>query len=420
MAVANGSRTHIRCPIHGFVSLDGWQREIIAQPAYQRLRRIRQLGMADATYPGALHSRFEHSLGVFHLATRLFDGIVARSGDRVAEHFGANADDFARMRRIVQAAALLHDIGHAPFSHVSEPLLPQSGGGLRAHEAYSAAIVRHRFADVIANHPDNRDFAITADEVADLLSGGSGDPVPGFWRGLVSGQMDADRMDYMLRDSCHLGVDYGRFDLERLLLKARAAEDLDGALVLGIEEGGWHAAEAMVLARYAIFTQVYFHRLTAVFEHHLRAVLDRILPGGSFPGNDAGSLEDYLAWDDWRVHGAIAAGEGGEDGWRIRNRCSFAQVRCTPEAAGDGDLQRIADAGAALGSLLAARLLAAKSSWHQPGPHDVTVFMDDGGCRNLSQISRPVGGLAPHRQVRLYVRPEDLETAQKVLATVPK
>ncbi len=107
----------IRDPIHGFIELDEWEWEIINQPAFQRLRRIRQLALADMVYPGATHSRFEHSLGMMHVATRLFEAIRQGNEDLLKSELNYKEEGFGRQCKLVRLAALLHDIGHGPFSH---------------------------------------------------------------------------------------------------------------------------------------------------------------------------------------------------------------------------------------------------------------------------------------------------------------
>ncbi len=131
----------IRCPIHGFIVLNDWEREIIDQPAFQRLRRIRQLAWTDQVYPGAMHTRFEHSLGVMHTATLLYDSIVQKCQD-ILKNRGYAKAAFDRYRHLVRLAALLHDVGHSPFSHGSEELFPsrENGEGKYTHEEYSAAM----------------------------------------------------------------------------------------------------------------------------------------------------------------------------------------------------------------------------------------------------------------------------------------
>lgn len=144
--------TEIRCPVYGFIELDDWERDIISQPAFQRLRRIRQLAWTDVVYPGAMHTRFEHSLGVMQMATRLFDSVKVRSTEILRSEYGYNDDGFGRYRRLVRLAALLHDVGHGPFSHAVETLAPERGDDssrLYTHEDYSTEIIRRRFKDVI-------------------------------------------------------------------------------------------------------------------------------------------------------------------------------------------------------------------------------------------------------------------------------
>src|ERR1700674_706334 len=109
----------VRCPIHGFVSLNDWEWTVISQPAFQRLRRIHQLAWTDYVYPGAMHSRFEHSLGVMHTAALLYDSIVSNSREVLRAELGYDDTGFRRNRQLVRLAALLHDVGHSPFSHAS-------------------------------------------------------------------------------------------------------------------------------------------------------------------------------------------------------------------------------------------------------------------------------------------------------------
>ncbi len=138
----------IRCPVHGFITLNDWEKEIISQPAFQRLRRIRQLAWTDHVYPGAMHTRFEHSLGVLHTATLLYSAIRQRSSDVLKEELGYTEDGLNRDLQLVRLAALLHDVGHAPFSHASEELLPENESGKKyKHEQFSAAIVRAELND---------------------------------------------------------------------------------------------------------------------------------------------------------------------------------------------------------------------------------------------------------------------------------
>ena len=154
------------------------------------------------------------------------------------------------------------------------------------HEDYSAAIVAKVMKDVIESHPFNQNHDIKAQDIADFLAGKPSVGRRLFWTNLVDGQLDADRADYLLRDSYHVGVRYGHFDLDRLLTTLTAIEDPEtGSPVLAIEEGGQHAAEGLIIARYMMFTQVYYHRTRRAYDKHLIAVMRTLLAEseGLFP-----------------------------------------------------------------------------------------------------------------------------------------
>ena len=138
-----GRTYEIRDPIHGFVTLNDWERDIINHPVFQRLRRIRQLSLTDMVYPGAMHTRFEHSLGVMQVATRMFDHICEKRRDFLTSELHFNDDGLGRDRVLVRLSCLLHDVGHAPFSHAAEGLMDKNTqtGKAYKHEHYSAAAV---------------------------------------------------------------------------------------------------------------------------------------------------------------------------------------------------------------------------------------------------------------------------------------
>ncbi len=407
----------IRCPVYGFVKLSDWEWQIISERAYQRLRRIRQLAWTDYVFPGAMHTRFEHSLGVMHMATMLYDGIAERSRDVLQSQLGYNEDGIKRHRTLVRLAALLHDVGHSPFSHAAEELFPVQNTESKErykHEQYSAAIVRRYFADVIKNHPLNTNYDFSADDIANLLEGAPESGKALFWRDLISGQLDADRMDYLLRDSLHSGVGYGHYDWQRLVHTTVAVpETPEGSPRVGIQEGGWHAAEGLIIARYFMFTQVYFHKTRVIFDYHLQGALADMLPSGCFPKPTDEELDEYLLWDDWRVLGLLADGKGGEEGTRLAKRDHFREIIHTPETPSTEDLERLEKWRRALGDLLAAEIPAEKS-WYKTGPADVQILTEapKQQVKPLSDYSSVVKNIQPVREVRLYARPESRDEAR--------
>ena len=405
--------TEFRCPVHGFIRVDPWERAIIDHPAFQRLRRIRQLAWTDQVYPGAMHTRFEHSLGVMHVATKLFERVVHRSGEMLVSDHQFNKDGFGRDKVLVRLAALLHDVGHGPFSHAGEHLLPVNPKTNKQyrHEDYSAAIIREQMRDVIECKDQKDNYGWTADDVAALIAGTSGVPRQVFWQELISGQMDADRMDYLLRDSLHAGVDYGKYDWRRLVnsvvavaQEGRGSDAGSARLRLGVTEGGLHAAEGLILARYFMFNQVYFHKTRVAYNHHLHQALKELLPGGAFPPPLGDGLKDFTAWDDWKVLGLIGARQGGDHGRRLRERDHYRQVYQTPERPGRADLKQLRE----VRKLLKGETIhedSAVKSWYNPDGEDIPVQFGS-GVRPLSQVSGMIGKLEKSGRVRLFAPPE--------------
>jgi HD superfamily phosphohydrolase len=277
-------------PIHRFIELDAGEVALLAAPSVQRLRRLRQLGLAYLAFPSAEHSRFTHALGALAIGTRAFDALRLHS----PEAFDSDRD-FAEKRRLLRASLLLHDLGHGPFSHACETVL-----GVR-HETRTAAILAL---------PELRDrlaaIGVDAAAVLGLITGAQdADPV---LRELVSGpNLDADRMDYLLRDTYFTGVAGGTYDSEQLIESLRILE-IDGRPQLGVEGRGVVALESFVLARYMMFATVYFHHTTRAFERVLHQVLERLWPDP----HALDEVEEFLAWDDFRVIDDIRPLEGDD------------------------------------------------------------------------------------------------------------
>jgi len=222
--------------------------KLINTPEFQRLRRIRQLGTSYLTFHGAEHSRFSHSLGVYDITRRIIDQF-----ERNAYH------DWPREERLVGlCAALLHDVGHGPFSHSLEQIFSTD------HEQWTCAIV---LGDTGINRVLREADEQLPARVASVIRKTYDEPIV---VSLVTSQMDADRMDYLLRDSYFTGVHYGAFDLDRIL---RVLRPYRGKIV--VKETGMHAVEAYLMSRYQMYWQVYFHPVTRSSEIVLRAIFLR-------------------------------------------------------------------------------------------------------------------------------------------------
>jgi uncharacterized protein len=218
---------------------------------FQRLRRIKQLGLALFTYQGAEHSRFTHSLGALHLMTRVLD--------RLSEKYSITPED----RAAACAAALLHDVGHGPFSHVMEKVL-----GFH-HESLTVAAVlsgETEVGEVLRSYSE-----ALPRRVADIIEGVFR---PAHLAQLVSSQLDVDRMDYLLRDSLMTGAKYGNYDLEWVV---NAIEIDEASERIYVAARGLYAVEEYLQARYYMFRQVYFHRTLRSAEAVLRSALRRAL-----------------------------------------------------------------------------------------------------------------------------------------------
>jgi len=369
----------------------------------------------------AMHTRFEHSLGVMHVATLLYDAICRKSGEILRSDLAYNQDGLARDRQLIRFAALLHDVGHAPFSHAAEELFPKGPGGKRyGHEDYSVAVINSDLHSAIEHHDLNANYGLHAEDVAALVKGSAKAKQPIFWRDLISGQMDADRMDYLLRDAYHCGVEYGKYDLKRIVTTIRAIRSRDGhPPQLGVSKGGLHAAEALVLARYFMFTQVYFHKTRVAYDIHLREALKELLPGGHFPAPAGNALKSYLEWDDWKVVGLISRGKAGAHGARLKSRNHYRRAYETSEIPSKKDLELLEEVRERLGKLVVAEASASKS-WYKKGPADIAV-VDDHDTKDvkpLSKYSSVVRGMSSNNQTLLYVAPEKLLLAQSKVKEV--
>jgi len=303
-----------RDPVHNLIRFDRERDKLVLRlietREFQRLRYIHQMGVNHYVYPGATHTRFSHALGVAYLMKRVIEhffelGISKTLAKKLEEH-----------RELLMATALLHDVGHFPFSHLIEDVADAD------HEDWTVRILQDpesEISQVLISA--NKKYPV---QIAGILNHTFR---PAFAVKLISSQLDVDRMEYLLRDSAQTGVRYGYFDIEWLIHSLRLVEQ-DGDWELAIEQRkGTHAAEAYVLARYYMYQQVYHHKTSRAADAHVRKVLHRAtdLLNKSAEIPVTGSLrkllidyekfsrEDHYQLDDTTLLFAFKSWEGTKD-----------------------------------------------------------------------------------------------------------
>ncbi|MFB4213604.1 HD domain-containing protein [Shouchella sp. JSM 1781072] len=308
-------------PVHRYIHVQDqliW--DLIGTTEFQRLRRVRQLGTTSLTFHGAEHSRFNHSLGVYEIMRRLITNFTDKP-------MWNNED-----RLLALSAALLHDIGHGPFSHSFEKVFDTD------HEEWTRFII---LGDTEVNAVLRRMDPAFPKEVAAVIEKTSANKLV---TSMISSQIDADRMDYLLRDAYYTGVSYGQFDLERILRVMRPMEDQ-----VVVKASGMHAVEDYIMSRYQMYWQVYFHPVTRSSEVILSKILKRVKvlhengyafkqPPHHFKAIFSGTttIQDYLKLDESVMQFYFQCWQDEDDSilkdlcQRFLNRRLFAYVECHP------------------------------------------------------------------------------------------
>ena len=265
----------IKDPIHGYVYITEQEKEVIDSLPVQRLHRLRQLAGTEYVYPGANHTRFEHSVGVMYLV------------GKVLENSNVSPWISEEEKQIVKIAALLHDVGHGPFSHIFEYLLDKKLG--KTHEDMSYWIITNsELKDII------KKFGFDFEEVGKLAVGRLKKPRKAFLDQMISSAIDVDKLDFVVRDSYHTGAEYGFVDVFRLI---HAFDVLNGDLAVDLD--ALSALESFIIARIESFKSIYFHRVGRAAQIMLAMAMEKAneeLGLTSFK-----TPEEYLAMDDYTV-----------------------------------------------------------------------------------------------------------------------
>lgn len=265
----------IKDPLHGYVYITEAEKQVIDSFPVQRLRRLRQLAGAEYVYPAANHTRFEHCVGVMHLA-----GLMTESPN-LSKHF--SEEEY----QLIRIAALLHDVGHGPFSHIFEHLLEKFLK--KTHEDINVWIVqRSELRDII------KKIGFNVDEVAKLSVGWLQKPKRAFMDQIIRSAIDVDKLDFVVRDTYHTGAEYGYVDIIRLI---QTIDILDQNLAVDL--GALSALESFILARIESFKSIYFHRVGRAAQLMLAMAMEKAK-------DELGLIafktpEEYLAFDDYTV-----------------------------------------------------------------------------------------------------------------------
>lgn len=438
-------RIRIRDPIHGTLLLSRSEVAVVDHPAFQRLRTIKQLGLADLAFPGATHSRYAHGLGTMHTASRMFL--------QLAREYGLEGPEARRLHQTVRLAALFHDLGHAPLSHSTEAFMPPVGAlrlgpwlegpadRIASHEDYTLKIITgSSLTDLIAQR--FADAGVVPSDVAMLIAGaapggtdrrrfvvGGRDWMPILCQ-CVSSELDADRMDYLLRDSYFAGVPYGRYDHEWLLDNLRPVER-DDAVYLGLDARASFAFEDYLLSRYHMFMSVYFHHIPVGYE----AMLRRFHAEGTGELTVPADVDAYLELDDVAL---IAMLRQSRSPWarRVVERRAYrmlVEVKAliapgpgAEDAPPSIDVDRLAEALAEDGvdALVhsvkgqLSKYFSAGTRPEPPTPDAAPVFIADEGdsypVEEYTPLYRRYSGAIHLR--RVYVEPKEIERGRQILA----
>jgi len=452
-----GLPPEVRDPLHGAIPVSREELAVLDHRLFQRLRSIRQLGFSDLSFPGATHNRYLHSIGAMHLAGRAFDSIFA---DPDAPPLSDARR--AQLRRLVRMAALLHDVGHAPFSHTTEFAMPAVGelavpayaadrrrwnpARQATHEDYTIKIVTDSSLTASVEASCEAPAAAVAGLIDPHLAvdpaeydAGGVDCRP-LLQQLISSELDVDRMDYLARDSLFAGVHYGVFDTGWLMNHLSAHVVGDQAF-LALQDRAIYAFDDFLIARYHMFLMVYFHYRSVAYEEMLKRYFQAGADGWRIPSD----VEDYARCDDHDFVGTLRA---SSNPWarRIVERREYKMLLERHGAPDEIDLSRmlvrLADGG--VPTIAAGSTGVLSKYFHRRLQSDAAAqatlplgVPDDSPSAPIYVLERPFRGAAGVRArtleestalfdryagqlllSRIYVPAEDVERAGRLVADV--
>ena len=427
----------VRDPLHGAIALSPSEVAVVDHPFVQRLRGIKQMGFSELPFPGAVHTRYAHSLGAMELAGRAFDSVFRR------EAFSSPASR-QRFREVVRVGALCHDLGHAPFSHCTEFAMPklrelaidayEATAMVRrweqtaTHEDYTILILtKSSLADTIAAH-----FPFTGAHVAALVSReveitdaffvDGGRDFRRVLSQLISSELDVDRLDYLVRDSYYSGAAYGAIDVNWLLSNLEWHEDQEGNVALALDQRAVYAFDDFMIARYHMFMSVYFHHKSVVNEE----ILKRHFAGPNRTWEFPVDVDAYLPLDDVAMHAYLRRADC-EWARRIVERRPFRRVleRHGPERDVDVSTEQATLEAEGIDTIWAGSIgklsrYSAMGKKRETAPRIWVVDRSPGARQTITPLESATAIFARYQEARhitrLYVSDGDLEKATALLA----
>ncbi|NPB08661.1 MAG: HD domain-containing protein [Aquificae bacterium] len=363
-------------PLYGFIKLYPHELEVVDSFPFQRLRYVKQLGVAYLVFPSAQHTRFEHALGVLHIT------------DRLARTLGLKEEE----RVLLRLAGLLHDLGHPPFSHTTEVLLP----GEKTHEDFTERVIREtELYGILKNVLGSEGI----EKLVRIALGRPGDEREKVLSEILTGEFGSDRMDYLRRDAYFCGVSYGFFDYERLLNTTLLTEE-----GLVIDSSGLRSLENFLISRYFMYVQVYFHRVVRILSIHLVELVGKIFPGRNFL-----DIREFLRYNDASFIARVFEREDlQEDFKRIFGRKHFKTLLST------SDRSRYEKARDLLAGSIPLDLIRFDELYKRPYEGNIKV-LDGKRVRKVEEVSPLVASLKPIEVYRIYVDREVWKEAESLL-----
>jgi HD superfamily phosphohydrolase len=421
----------IRDPIHGCIKVTDAELAIIDNRVFQRLRGIKQLGFTDQAFPGATHTRYAHGLGAMYVASAMFDAVFPEGACPL------QPSDRARLRQLVRLSLLLHDVGHPPASHASESAMPNRRAlGLScfteaqqdtraSHEDYTVKLILDSELATLLRAQFSQ-LGVDPEDVAHLISGYFPERAAGFvidgvnyaplLGQMVSGEMDADRMDYLQRDSFFAGVSYGKFD-QSWLLENLGFHVTGDAAYMALTNRAVFAFEDFLLSRYHMFVSVYYHYIPVGFD----TMLGRYYAEAGDEFELPADVDGYIETDDIALWARLRK---SSNRWAklLASRQSYRRVL----EIGSTEEVDLDEVGAQLDSQQIDHFISrdegvvSKYYAGAAAAHPMYVFHKNlGDTRPISEYAKVFDRYAqPTRLMRIYVRPDQAAQAGKVVATL--